>query len=181
MRLPSKARIDGKDYPINTDYNVALRCFDVIDDPDIGDTERALAVIFLLFGVVPDNHADEFLQAAQKFLSCGDPQEEHQARKKDMDFRQDERYIAASFRSDYGIDLQHLEHMHWWEYCMLINGLTDQCVLNRVRDIRNFDLSTLSDPRSRQDMAEAQERVRLHDRLTADEQAAIDEFEALFL
>ena len=32
MMYPEYATIDGKEYKINTDFNVALRCFEVIED-----------------------------------------------------------------------------------------------------------------------------------------------------
>ena len=49
MIFPEYAEINGKKYKINTSYKVALKCLDVINDSDITDLERALAVVFLLF------------------------------------------------------------------------------------------------------------------------------------
>ena len=47
---PEYMEIDGKDYKINTDYRVALACFRAINDDEINDTERSLAIITLLLG-----------------------------------------------------------------------------------------------------------------------------------
>ena len=49
-------------------------------------------------------------------------------------------YIKASFMSDYKIDIDKIE-MHWWQFYDLLQGLTDNSVLNRVRSIREESLS----------------------------------------
>lgn len=64
-----------------------------------------------------------------------------------MDFEQDESYIEASFMSDYQIDLSSM-NMHWWRFCTLISGLTEKCILNQIRSIRNYDLNDLHDQKS---------------------------------
>lgn len=175
---PEYAEICGKRYKINTDYRVALRCFDVINDQSIGDCERSLAIIYLLFGIVPDEHADKFLEKASYFLQCGKEQESSQ-KERDIDFNLDSGYIMASFMSDYHIDISKMD-MHFWQYIDLIQGLTKNCVLSRVRELRNYDLSEIKDPKQRNEMATAKKAVELPIKLTAEEQKAVDEFEKLF-
>lgn len=179
MTYPDKAEIGGVIYPINTDFRVALRCIQISDDPDISDEERALAIIYLLFGFVPDDNVDDFLRIATTFLSCGESQDNHKSRKKDMDFEQDEGYISASFMSDYKIDLS-TEKIHFWQYYNLLCGLTEHCVLSRVRELRNYDLSEVKDANTRRKIADAQQAVALRRKLTNEEQAAVEEFESLF-
>ena len=72
MTYPEYAEVAGKRYKINTDYRVALKCFEVIEDTDICDEERALAVIYLLFGEVPTNQLDDFLRISGDYLRCGE-------------------------------------------------------------------------------------------------------------
>ena len=57
-----------------------------------------------------------------------------------MSFKQDNGYIKASFMSDYKIDLDKVE-MHWWQFFDLLQGLTENSVLNRVRSIREESMS----------------------------------------
>ena len=56
MNKPSKVRIDGVTYDINTDYRKALKCDEIANDESIGDYERSLALIYTLFplDVLPD-------------------------------------------------------------------------------------------------------------------------------
>ena len=179
MTYPKYAEVAGVKYAINTDYRVALKCFEVIEDPNICDEERALAVIYLLFGEVPTDHLDDFLRIAGDYLRCGEKAETQESSQKDMDFNADEKYIAASFMSDYQIDLS-ITDMHFWQYIHLIQGFTERSVMSRVREIRNYDLEELKDPKSRAKMVKAKQAVALPDKFSKAEQEAIDEFEKLF-
>jgi hypothetical protein len=179
MIYPEYAEVGGKRYKINTDYRAALRCFEVIDDVSICDEERALAVIYILFGDVPTDHAEDFLRIAGDYLRCGEKENPKGSSNKDMDFTADEKYIAASFMSDYQIDLSRAD-MHFWQYIHLIQGFTERSVMSRVREIRNYDLEELKDPKSKAKMVKAKEAVALPDKFSKAEQEAIDEFEKLF-
>ena len=179
MRYPEYADVDGERYKINTDYRVALRCFKVIDDNTICDEERALAVVYLLFGFVPNSNVAEFLRIAGNYLRCGEQETTPETAERDIDFIADEKYIVASFMSDYKIDLSSVD-MHFWQYIQLIQGFTDKAVMSRVREIRNYDLSELKDPKTRAKMIKAKEAVALPDKFSRDEQKAIEEFEKLF-
>lgn len=178
MTYPEYAEVAGKRYKINTDYRVALRCFEVIEDDSICDEERALAVVYLLFGVIPTTDLEDFLRIAGVYLRCGE-KENNQTAERDMDFNADEKYIAASFMSDYQIDLSRAD-MHFWQYIHLIQGFTERSVMSRVREIRNYDLEELKDPKTRAKMVKAKEAVALPEKFSKAEQEAIEEFEKLF-
>ena len=68
---PEYALVCGETYKLNTDYTVAKSCFEIINDAGISDEERALAVIYKLFGFVPHENGQEFLDKAVLFLKCG--------------------------------------------------------------------------------------------------------------
>ena len=109
------------------------------------------------------NHS-ELLRLATKYLGLG-KEVEKSNEEPDMDFEQDMDYIETSFMSDYGIDLSK-EKMHWWKFYNLINGLSNSelgncCVLNRVRNLRRFDATTIKDSKERQRIIEAQKSVAL--------------------
>ena len=70
-----------------------------------------------------------------------------------MDYIEDYDYIEASFMSDYHIDLSNVK-MHWWKFNKLINGLSNSelgncCILNRIRNLRNYDTSKIEDAKER--------------------------------
>lgn len=165
---PEYVKVNGKKYKINTSFRVALECNRIAEDKTINDIERALAVIYKLFGeeaLEDKENRSELLEKAKLYLSCG--QEENDTNeKRDMDFNQDMPYIRASFMSDYHIDLKEKD-MHFWEFFELINGLSNSdtgncCVLNRIRNLRNFNLSEIKDLKEREKIRKAQQKVALN-------------------
>jgi len=178
MKYPKYAKVDGMKYPINTSFTVALKCFDVVNDDSISDTERTLAIIYLLFGFIPRDNLDKFLNIAINYLQCGESKKEQSTNKKDMDFNYDMKYIISSFMSDYHIDITETD-MHFYQFINLIKGLTEKCSLTRVREIRNYNLNEIKDPKFRSQMARAQEELALPVYLNQEDQDALDEFEML--
>lgn len=169
MNNPEYVKIDDKKYKINTDFRVAIECNNIAQDDTIGDTERPLAIIYKLFGDDGiDNPQDweKLLKLGIKYLTLGkDANNIDNDTEIDMDFNEDMDYIEASFMSDYGIDLTK-ENMHWWKFYNLIEGLSNSeigncCVLNRVRNLRTFDLSQIKDNKERERLAKAKEMVSL--------------------
>lgn len=151
--------------------------------------ERAIAIVSILFGReengdivgIPEN-LDKALEKASIYLSCAKEDKNSKVTKKDMDFERDKEFIYASFISDYNIDLENKD-MHFWKYCSLISGLTENSILNRVRDLRNLNLSEYKDPKTRSRLQEAQERVALPDDDTEydkEDIEALDKFNKLF-
>lgn len=185
---PEYIEINNKQHKINTDFKVALACFEALQDDEINDVARMNAIISLLLGIernekieVPEFNNEEAGKAMQlliKYLSCND-EPDNTSTKRDMDFIQDKEYIYASFLTDYQMDLKHTQ-MHWWKFCSLLKGLTDKCILSRIRDIRNTDLSEYKDTKTREKIIKAMESVKLKEKKTKEQQDAIDEFNNLF-
>ena len=165
---PEYIEIKGKKYKINTDFRVAIECNRIAEDDTIGDVERALAIIYTLFGEEGLNDNDNYetlLKMAKKYLSCGKELDVTNNEQPDMDFIEDYDYISASFQSDYGISLDDTQ-MHWWKFCNLINGLSNSemgncCVLNRIRNLRNYDIKDIKDRKEREKIIKAKEQVAL--------------------
>ncbi len=165
MKYPEYAEVDGKKYKISTDFRVAIKCNEVAEDETIGDYERVLAIIYILFGeegISTPEHYEKLLEIAKKYLSCGKEIEQKRNEKPDMDYTQDMDFIEASFMSDYKIDLSN-EEMHWWKFYNLMNGLSNSelgnsCILNRIRNIRNMNPNEIKDKKERQKIIDLQKQ-----------------------
>lgn len=159
FEYPEYMEANGHLYKINTDFRVGLACMKAVNDPSITDTDRFYALQTLLLGV--DVLEEDELLLSEKiatYLRCGS--EKNYDGKIDMDYEQDRSYISSSFMSTYKIDLSK-EKMHWWAFNELIQGMTDSSILYKIRELRNFDLSEISDPKQRRKIAEAQKQVAL--------------------
>lgn len=169
MNNPEYAKVGDKKYKINTDFRIAIECNNIAQDETINDTERALAFIYKLYGDEGLNNPQDWnklLELGVKYLLFGkDNNVTDNSDEIDMDFNEDMDYIEASFMSDYRIDLAN-EKMHWWKFYTLLEGLSNSemgncCVLNRIRNLRTFDLSQIKDRKECEKLAKAKEMISL--------------------
>lgn len=188
MKCPEYVKVGNNEYKINTSFRTAIKCQEIAQDNTIGDFERALAVIYTLFGDEALNSPDDYeklLELAQKYLSCGKELQDTKE-KPDMDFVKDLPLIEASFMSDFHIDLTK-EDMDWWKFNNLINGLSNSefgncCVLNNIRNLRNFDASTIKDNKERKKIIEAQKFWALdkqENHLTEEQERSMSELDKI--
>ena len=167
MTCIKKIQIDDTIYEANVDFRIAIRCNEIAQDETIGNFERMLGVLCTMYGekaLDNPNHYERLLKWCLNYLSCGKEIEDTHEQP-DMDYVEDMDYIEASFMSDYRIDLENTE-MDWHKFNNLINGLSNSelgncCVLNRIRNLRNYDVSQIKDSKDRQKIAKAKEQVAL--------------------
>lgn len=179
---PQFIEVNGNKYKINTDYKIALACFEAINDVEISDSERFYAVLCLLLGTnVKEEDESEAFKKCELYLRCGkeqNPSEEEV----DMDYEQDRAYINTSFRSCYNIDLKK-ENLHWWEYNEMIEGFDEQSIMSKIRYIRNIDLDDIKDDKERNEIIKQKERVELKQKekpISKEEKDADDFFKKMF-
>lgn len=167
---PEYVKVGDKQYKINTSYKVALECNEIAQRDDINDIQRGLVVIYKLFGreaLYDRVNRETLLEKALKYLTRGEGVKDEVI---DTDFVKDMPYIKASFMSDYHIDLNEKD-MHFYEFCDLLNGLSNSelgncCVFNRIRNLRNLDLSEIKDTKTRAKLKKAKEEVAIKKRKT---------------
>lgn len=175
-RYPEYLEVNGKRFKINTDFRLALKCDEIFRDTSTGDYEKTLAIIYILLGdagLEAKECYSEFVSLLTKYLSCGKVHQNDSEEMPSMDFKQDEGYIKTSFMSDYGKDLDKIK-MHWWQFHDLLEGLTENCVLSRVRAIREEPLSGKKGA-ERQKLEKAKKMVELKPEKTA-EQKELDKY-----
>ena len=167
MSCIKKIQIEDTIYEANVDFRTAIRCNQIAQDNTIGDFERVLGIICTMFGengLNNQNHYEKLLKWALNYLSCGQEIDKSDE-EPDMDYVEDMDYIEASFMSDYQIDLENTE-MDWHKFNKLINGLSNSelgncCVLNRVRNLRNYDTKDIKDKKELEKIMKAKESVAL--------------------
>lgn len=160
---PRYAQVGEKKYKINTNYTVAIEC-EKVSMSDVSEEERGLAIIYLLFGDEGLNNPQDWQELGKlaiKFLSCGKEVDDGEKEDIDMDYEQDWEYIKTSFLQDYQRKITQKTYIHWWEFYNLLCGLSDKCVLSRVRFVRNFDISQIKDSKERDKWIKQKEQVAI--------------------
>jgi len=179
-KYPEYVEVGGKLYKIDTDFKTAIEC-QRISQQEIRGEERALAIIYLLFGDEGLNNPPDYKELIKKglfYLSCGKELNDDNS-ELDMDYSQDESYIKASFYTDYAIPNVYETNMHWWEFMDLLNGLKPDCVLNRVREIRTYDTSGIKDQKTLDAIRKQKEAVALKKqtpKLSEEQEKSVEQF-----
>ena len=163
-KLPKTVEICGKEYPINSDFRAAVE-FEILIQSDASSRRKTRGAIRLFFGDSPPPFPENVLvEAAAEFYagSGGDTDDRpKKSRKRIYSFAQDGDYIAAAFRSQYGIDLLTVPYMHWYEFRALFKGLEESCEIVKIMGYRAADPSKIKYKPERERIARLQEIYKI--------------------
>lgn len=180
---PTKMEANGRIYPINTDYRVALACFKALEDTEINDIQRYYAIQTLLLGNNVLEEDEEILKPKIELYLRHGEKENTSNEEIDMDYLQDEVISKVSIRQCYHINLNETPYMHWYEYNELLSGLTKESVLNNIRELRSYDTRDIKDSKERKKIEDAKRQVALKKKkkqpTKEQKESAIKFFEAL--
>ena len=170
MNNPQYVKIDNKLYKINTDFRIALECNKIAEDESIGDLERAMAIIYKLFGEdgLDCENQNKLLELGMKYLLLGREQnslknDSHD--KYELDFDKCIGLIKASFKFDYKYDPYELEYLHWYDFYNDLESLSTSefgncCILNRIVSILEQEPKEIKDSKQRQKLIDAQKLLK---------------------
>lgn len=164
--LPSSVKIDGTEYEINSDFRTSVLFSLLMEDDNLSEEEKVLQALNLYYPVVPDN-SEKAIEQIKWFYSCGkldNPIGNKKARassKKVFDFEVDANYIYSAFMSQYRIDLQDIEELHWWKFKALLEGLKEDNKLSKIIEYRSVDLSKIKDKEQRKFYKDMQKQYSL--------------------
>lgn len=137
--LPLKADINGKSYPVNTDFRAAYR-YAVTAQSNLPPKQFILQALRCFFGrdYPTDKEAaldwiDWFYKADAVQLTAGKGK---QGGPTPISFEHDAGRIYASFMAVYGLDLTSVDYLHWWKYKALFDALPDDCEIMKIVGFR---------------------------------------------
>lgn len=170
MNNPQYVKVDDKLYKINTDFRIALECNEIAEDESIGNLERAMAIIYKLFGEegLDCENQNKLLELGMKYLLLG--REENNLKndsrdKYELDFNKCIGLIKASFKFDYKYDPYELEYLHWYDFYNDLESLSTSefgncCILNRIVSILEQEPKEIKDSKQRQKLIDAQKLLK---------------------
>lgn len=79
-------------------------------------------------------------------------------------FTQDADCIYSAFREVYGINLQTVQYMHWWEFRVLFAGLPETTEIKQRIMYRSVDLRSIRNKDERRRIQRIQKAIALKDR-----------------
>lgn len=174
--LPKSLDISGTSYAIRWDFRAALDICAALSDPELDDSERALAALIIFypdFDSIPREHHEKAIRRCFWFLNGGEPERKTQTNLRLMDWEQDFALIVAPVSRILGADVRGMEELHWWSFLSAYMEIGD-CTYAYVVRIRTKRLK--GQKLSKEERAfylENQELVDLKTRYTSEEEAAL--------
>lgn len=171
MNKPEYVKVDDKLYKINTDFRVAIECNKIAMDKKIGDYERALAIIYKLFGEdgLDCTKMSKLVELGLKYISMSNDLEKGLKDDLEGNFELDmskcQGLISSSFKFDYGYDPYELDYVHWYDFYNDLSNLSTSefgncCILNRIISILNQEPKKIKDNKERQKLIETQKMLK---------------------
>ena len=160
--LPECITVDGKEYPINSDFKVWIRFEKLILDI-MSNPEQAVIEIFkLCFKRDKTRYKlplkfDSTLKALTQFYTLKTEETEAHENNADINnakrqriysYEYDSKYIYAAFVQQYGIDLCSC-NMHWWKFHALMSSVSADTKFGEIMGIRALNLNDIKDKRQR--------------------------------
>ena len=167
-KLPCSIKIDGAEYPVNTDFRIMTGFETKITAADISDKKEFIKIfietISKLFIEIPRADINKIIDGIMWFYRCGESPENKSGNpsraKRCYDYKEDANYIYAAFAQQYGDDLVNSK-MHWWEFRAKFLGLTDATEFVKIMQYRCTDISKIKNKDERARLKRLQEHYAL--------------------
>lgn len=178
--LPDSLAVGGEVFPIQTDFRLGIRYEGIIRDEKLDMTGRVLAILRMLYAErVPRDLEAAFLQVIW-YMQGGEetylPHRKSAGGKNKpaqrvIDYLIDSKLIYAAFLDQYGVDLQDVEHLHWWKFRAMFAGLRDDHELVKIMGYRALNLAEIKDQKQRARLAKLKNAYALPSGVTTEQMA----------
>lgn len=163
-KLPTSITFAGYEADIKTDTITALQCISMLDDDEVPTTIRVSCVVEAILRegeeITPELYIDAF-SAILEYLKGYPVEGGTKSREPLLSYTQDHAYILAAFRQAYGMSLEDVQRIHWWEFQALLSALPEDTRLSQIMRIRGMDVDPKTSPAERMKIQKAKNVVRI--------------------
>lgn len=145
--LPQAVIVGKQEYKIRTNFRIFIMFETLWQEESLELKEKLIRSLRLCYYEIPQNY-EEAVNALLWFYKCGkedSPQKQAIASRRGKtrvySFDYDDDYIFAAFMSQYGINLQRIKYLHWWEFRAMFNSLTNSNEFVKIMEYRSIDLT----------------------------------------
>ena len=173
---PTFIKVHNEEIPIVTDFRSYVQLMDMLNDANLNSGEK----FEMLKQYFKEEISDfgEAIDALVEFVTmeelpkCGhnaQGTEESDSNKKELySFSVDYPFIFSAFLHEYGINIRTVPYMHWWEFRMLFDGLSEDTEIMKRIMYRSINLNEIRDKDERKRIEKIQALIRLPDDLPND-------------
>jgi hypothetical protein len=148
--VPTKVKIDGEDYEINSDFRTSILFELLMQDNTISEEDKIIQALELYYPILPPN-LEQAIEKIIWFYMCGKDRKSKTKNKgtgkstQIYSFNYDDDLIYSAFKSQYNIDLQDIDYLHWWKFKAMFKSLKEDNEIVKIMGYRGMDLSKIKD------------------------------------
>lgn len=181
--LPSIISIGGKDVQVNTDFRNFIKLEKILFS-ELSDEEKVKRIIRMFFDTLPVSGYKDAINGLIYLYRCGEISDKKKTKSKKngnvvikqkmiYDYEYDAPYIFSAFLSQYRIDLNDIEYLHWWKFNAMFRSLESRNKIVEIMSYRATDLSKITDKQQRQRIIEMKKIYELPQNLSLEDKVAM--------
>ena len=180
-KLPTSVVIDGVEYKINSDFRTSILFSLLMEDRDVNEQDKILGALQLYYDVIPNN-INSAIDKIINFYLCNDNNNtssgssKNKSNKKVLDYEIDSNYIYSAFLTQYNIDLQDIEYLHWWKFKAMLESLNDDLMLCKIIKFRSIDVSKIQDKEQKKYYQKMQKIYEIKEKISEEELKQLEEW-----
>lgn len=132
--------------PVRASFRNMIKVELLFQNEQYTESEKLMYALNLLYREMPDD-VGAAIDGLMWFYTCGEqhnPAGKGGAGGRAYDFEQDARLIYAAFATAYGMRLESIDFLHWWEFISLFTALPPETPMARIIGYRTADLSEMN-------------------------------------
>lgn len=179
--LPTHLTVGGRAFAIDSNFRAGILFELMVTDATLTDSELTVNALNLFYTEEIPEDTEEAFEAIIWFYRNGYEEKPKRRRRgakqeapKELEprvfsFEEDAPLIYAAFMSQYGIDLQDIEYLHWWKFNAMFRGIHEDERITEIIGYRSMDLKDIEDKKLRAHYMRLKERYALPDGMTVEQ------------
>ena len=150
----------------------------LMQDNELNENEKIGIALNLFYKDLQPNDYEKALKGIMWFYSGGKERKkstnsnnstEERKKKNIYSYEYDAELIYSAFLSQYGVDLNEIEYLHWFKFKSLFEGLKDDNKICQYMSYRSIDLSKIKDKKQKKYYRNLKRKVALPDNRSIEE------------
>ncbi|MEE7582319.1 MAG: bacteriophage Gp15 family protein [Oscillospiraceae bacterium] len=168
-KYPTELIINDISYPIVTNFRNWIAFFDMINDDILEPKDKVIASLKWFKGETPNDLEKAYNElisfaSAEELYSKPTQSNRKSSTKQILSYLYDSPYVLGAFLQIYGINLQNIDYMHWYEFRALLDALPEDTPLKKRMSYHAINISSIKDKAEKKRIKDIQRSIALPSR-----------------
>lgn len=168
-KLPTSIEVGNEVFEIVTDFREWIRFIDIIKSKELDAPQKLYYALNLLRDSEREfdlTLMESILDEIIKFFKLGEEDSSESStecsRETAFDFNVDFGAILSDFQREYNIDLLNIDYLHWWQFKLLFDNLSEKSEIKTKMYYRTLDVKTIKDKDERKRILKIKRKLAIH-------------------